>query len=368
VSVVAQLFQRDHNQEVARERLALLGSPTVLVEQTLQDVKDGKVKGQSDQDAVAALAQALSPEASASVTTSSSASTSSPVDQAAATPVSSDQTSTTSTASGQSSWLGPVVAFVLAFALGLIVLLRTAGLSLSSVPVLGGLTRGLTRPRPTERPSRPRPLVANGPTETTPFRRAREVPATKRFEPTVEDEGATALNEPFLARPTGRTATLLKPQMAAVRTARRLSFESLYRLGDEPYDEIHPITDPSSGALVAACGLSSALAIESGTTSRYYAFTAWVQDYVSGEQLRAIGLVTPAAMDRARIQIDEWVRDGQVDEVLPVRNGVTTELATDTIATAVTVADVDRAESGGANEHFTRLSVRFEVRWNDDGA
>lgn len=368
VSVVAQLFQRDHNQEVARERLALLGSPTVLVEQTLQDVKAGKVKSQSDQAAVAALAQALSPSTSASVTTSSSASTGSSAVQGAATPVSSDQSSTASTSSGQSSWLGPVVAFILAFALGVIVLLRTAGLSLSSLPVLGGLTRGLARPRATERPSRPRPLVASGHTETTSFRRARGVAESKRFEPIVEEEGAAVLEEPFLARTNGRTATLLKPRMTAVQTGRRLSFESLYRLGDEPYDEIHPITDPTSGALVAACGLSSALAIDSGASSRYYAFTAWVQDYVSGEQLRAVGLVTPSAMDRARAQIDEWVRDGQVDEVLPVRNGVTTELATDTIATAVTVADVDRAESGGANEHFTRLSVRFEVSWNDDGA
>ncbi|MGH2460357.1 MAG: hypothetical protein ACRDIY_16000 [Chloroflexota bacterium] len=364
VSVVAQLFQRDHNQEVARERLALLGSPTVLVQQTVQDVKAGNLKSQSDQAAVTALAQVLAPSASSEAGASTSATTGSQPNQAAATPAANDQTTSAPASSGQSSWLGPIVAFILAFGLGVVVLLRTAGLSLASLPILNRLTR----PRPPERPARSRPVIASVPAETTPFRRGRDLNAARGFERVLDDDRSEVRDEPPPSRSTGRTATLLRPRVAAIGAARRLSFESLYRLGDEPYDEIHPITDPASGALVAACGLSSALAIESDTASRYYAFTAWVQDYVSGEQLRAVGLVTPSAMDRARAQIDEWVREGQVDDVLAVRGGVKTDLSTDTITTTVAISDLDRAEGGGPNEHFTRLGVRFEVRWNDDQA
>src|SRR5579883_971574 len=132
VSVVAQLFQRDHNQEVARERLALLGSPTVLVEQTLQDAKNGKVSNASDQAAVAALAQALAPSASANAVSSTGAATGNSDSQAAATPAASAQPNAASATPSKSSLLGPLVAFLLAFGLGTVVLLRTAGLSLSS--------------------------------------------------------------------------------------------------------------------------------------------------------------------------------------------------------------------------------------------
>lgn len=359
VAVVAQLFQRDHNEEVARERLALLGSPPALVEQAVQDAQSGKVKSQADRTAVEALAQVLAPS-SVAATPSGDVAAVGQARQAAATPITSDHAPAPS---GQSSWVGPVVAFILAFALGAVVLLRTAGLSLPSVGVLGGLAGGLAKPRLPERPTRPRPAVATLQTGDVPVRRVRNLGSVPRGGPAIEDDGDEPVAEPLPARPGSRTATLLKPRVSTAPPARRLSFESCYRLGDEPYDEIHPITDPSTGALVAACGLSSALKHDGPAASRYYAFTAWVQDYVSGEQLRAVGLVTPRALERERGRIDEWVREGQVDEVLPVRDGGTTELAADTITTSITVTDVDH-DGGASSDYFTRLTVRFEVRWD----
>ncbi|HVC33698.1 MAG TPA: hypothetical protein VNL16_09335 [Chloroflexota bacterium] len=367
VAVVAQLFQRDHNQEVARERLAMLGSPTILVDQALREAQDGTVQNPTDRTAVEALAQALTP---VTETGAASNETSSASGQANPTVVATPGAGTTPAPApaGQSSWLGPVVAFLLAFALGAIVLLRTAGLSLPSAGVLGGLFPSKARSESPERSSRPRQSVATLQTGAVPVRRVRHLNNGRLAdEPTVDEEDDDEPSEERLSvRSASRGVTSLRPRAAASAVARRVSFESSYRLGDEPYDEIHPITDPTTGSLVAACGLGSALKLESTAAPRYYAFTAWVQDYVSGEQLHAVGFVTRSALDSEGARVDQWVREGQVDEVIPVRHGVTTDLKTDTITTRVSVVDVAHGDSGASDNYISRLTVRFDVSWDDD--
>lgn len=364
VAVVAQLFERDHNEAIARERLALLGSPSTLVQQALAAAQSGKLKDPSDQAALRALAQAIAPGAAADAASSSTTQQSSPPGpRVVATPASG--LAPTPSAEEHGSLLGPILAFLLAFSLGALVLLRTAGLSLP----LRRLSPSWPGGRPPIRstgPESPPPSAgfagsaASGP---TPLRRLRHlstasVPEEAEIDLAVEEAPAAAARP----QPAGaRTATLTRSRPAVVRPTRRLSFQSSYRRGDDPFDEIHPITDPSTGALVAACGLSAALRHEGAVLSHYYAFTAWVQDYVSGEELRAVGLVTPAALHTESTRIEEWVRDGAIDDVLAAEPGASAELRTDTVAATVTVVAVDHGRDADETTAFAGLTVHFDV-------
>ncbi len=355
VAVVAQLFQRDHNEEIARERLALLGPPTALVEQALREANAGKVRDQSDRAALVALAQALAPTAAGATPAASTPSPGRPTVTApdtAAVP-------SASTTGGHSSLLGPLVAFLLAFALGVVVLVRTAGLSLSSV----GVRSGSSRDRAAERSARSRQPVATLRTGAPPVVSPRSVQAGRDEVAPLEDDEVSENDVPV--RATGRSATLVQARTVA-RAARTVSFQSTYHLGDEPYDEIHPITDPSTGTLVAACGLSSALKLASSTPPRYYAFTAWVQDYLSDEQLRAVGLVSRGALEGESAHVDAWAQEGQLEQVLSVQAGSMTRLKTETLTTDIRVEEADFGKSGVAATYFSRLTVRFEVHWNAD--
>ncbi len=352
VAVVAQLFQRDHNEEIARERLALLGPPTALVEQALREANAGKVRDQSDRAALVALAQALAPT-SVGATPAATPSSSQPTVTA---PV---QTSTNATE--HPSLVGPLVAFLLAFALGIVVLVRTAGLSLPSAGTRGGRA---ARDRTSEPSARPRQSVATLRTGTPSATPSRSVQGIRDDVASLEDDDASENDVPV--RTAGRSATLVQPRTVA-RTARRVSFQSTYHLGDEPYDEIHPITDPATGTLVAACGLSSALKLATSTTPRYYAFTAWVQDYLSDEQLHAVGLVTRGALETERAHVDAWAREGQLEQVLAVRAGsTTTRLTTESLTTDVSVEEADFGKSGTTESYFSTLTVRFDVHWKAD--
>ena len=369
VTVVAQLFQRDHNEEVARERLALLGSPSVLVEEALRETRAGKVQDPSDRDALQSLAQAVAPSAVATTSASKAAST--------------DQTTTATTAPNsvngapssddRGSWLGPIIAFLSAFALGTLVLLRTAGLSVPLPGISRGLSGGLTKARLPERKTSSRHVAATLRTGPTPIRRARNLDVSHSGETAIDDDedddsDRETIEAPVVERSVARNATLVRPRPAVARPANVLSFQSCYRLGDDPYDEIHPITDPTTGALVAACGLSASLKLDSSTDARYDGFTAWLQDYVSGQELRSVGLVTRWGYEANSARIDRWVRDGEIEEVIPVHPGSTASLQTGTVTTEITVTEVAHGDGDASGKFFAGLTVRFDVRWAaDDG-
>ncbi|MBX6771453.1 MAG: hypothetical protein IRY83_06990 [Chloroflexi bacterium] len=346
VAVVALLFQIDHNQEVARERLALLGSPSALVQQALDEARAGRLRNPSDRTAIEALARALLPTVVPTASTSTAG-----------------RPATAARASGAGvSLVGPIAVFLFAFALGAIVLLRTAGVSLrSSGPVPGLRREPLDSNRGFHRPSA---TLRTGPSFERP-RPADEVDTRSDGEVSREEEeirNSTAGVSPILPRAVN-PAGVSRSRDAGLHPSRIARFESCYRLGDDPYDEIHPITDPTTGALMAACGLSSALSLAASSPGRYYAFTAWLQDYTGGEQfLRAAGLVTPWAARAAATSIDEWMRHGQVDVLLPVERGAVAELVTDHLKATVTVVDAafgDAEQSAGA--YFRELIVRFEI-------
>jgi hypothetical protein len=332
VAVVAQLYARDHNLTLARDRLSPIGSPAALVAQAADP--NAKLRDPNDLSAIQALAQALD---------NNNNSNSGNASPAPASPT-----------HGGSSLVGPILAFVLALILGAIVLLRTAGLSVPRFAIPARRARSLDRDE-----DGPNARRATGPgrAELAPARRpTRDAPP---LDIAVED----GLDEAAFA-PSASSPDRVQVSGALTRTrprARRLTFESSYRLGDDPFDEIHPIIDPVSGTLVAACGLNASLKIDQGNdTSGYYVFTAWIQDYVNGEALNAVGLVTRGALQTQRSQIEVWIERGQIDAVLVGERGTATELSASDLKAKVAVLEASVVESASSS-YFDALTVRFEV-------
>lgn len=331
VAVVAQLYARDHNLTLARERLSLFGTPSALVASAANP--SAAPRDSDDLGAIQSLAQALN----------------------------ADQTSATSSASatagnsGSPSWIGPVIAFVLALLLGAIVLLRTAGLSLPRIALPARPSRP---PRPIERDE---PLSPHRPTGAA----AEPLPARRPLRDRVSREVSVEPSPVEVApAPSASVARRPEPTRAAARSrprARRLTFESCYRLGDDPFDEIHPIIDPVSGTLVAACGLNASLKSGDGHNGAgYFAFAAWIQDYVNGETLNAVGFVTRPALQAERERVEAWIERGQIDSVLVGDRGVATELTASDLNAKVTVLEASTVDSP-AGSYFEGLTVRFEV-------
>ena len=346
-TVVALLYQRDHNANLANERLGLYGTPADLARSA---ASDPKITSASDQAAVTSLSSALS-------------------GTVAATPAASDQSvpsaSTSQSAaptSDRSSWVGPVIAFVVALVLGAIVLLRTAGLSTASLGIsslgLGGLSGGARRStRPNRADSARSSLFASNLADDLPTSSSeRPASSTRSGRPILE-------TRPLDRRPTaGRAVDSRASDSRAVTARGRIpSFSSSYRIGDDPYDEIHPITDPTTGSLIAACGLSTAVK-HPGRGSQYFAFTAWLQNYADDERLNAAGLIAPGAEEFAQDQIQSWVRGGQIDAIVPIEKNMQAEIGSGNLSATVTILDAEFGDEPGAPRSYVRkLVVRFDV-------
>jgi hypothetical protein len=342
VSVVAQLFLHDHDASLARERLAVLGSPQDAVQRAVVDAQAGHLTTPNDRAAIDALSAALNAPATGSASRT-------------------DATSGTATTSGTESesrlsLIGPLVAFFLALGLGFLVLARTAGVNVSGLRL--PFQVGATRPRPTKPLASPR--RGAGSLHSTESRGGSSVAISEVSlgdEPTDVD-----VVEP----PVTRATTVRRARSAQPRTRRPLVFQSHYRLGDDPFEEIHPISDPRTGGLIAACGLTATLHLDSNRAGGYYAFTGWIQDYAGSDDLHAAGFVSPGATEFARASIDSWVRSGQIDAVVSLERGAEATVGNDDLKATLTVVDVAYADNPKATDAYvTSLLVRFEIQLSD---
>lgn len=347
-ALVAQLFQRDQNLEVARERLALFGSPDELAQQAGLAAKSGKLVVPSDASSINALVLALS---------GSGAAASAPADSTSA--AGSAQAVAAPDASGKSSWLGPILAFVLAFGLGIVVLLRTARLSLGflRLPSFGKPTSTDQASRTSRRFGLPGRFDPDAPRH-----QALSI-SESRLGADVEEDGDDADSRNIDLASTFGPSAPIRSTARPNQKAAGMVYQSVYRFGDDPFDEIHPIADTVSGGLIAACGLSSALKFDSLKVGGYYAFSAWIQDYCNAEELHAAGLVAPGAPEDARGKIEGWVRSAQLDTVLSLEIGATALIGTPDLAATITVVDVEFGLSGDDDDSYvTQLVLKFEVQ------
>jgi hypothetical protein len=137
------------------------------------------------------------------------------------------------------------------------------------------------------------------------------------------------------------------------------SLQARYQLGDEEFDEIHPIVD-AQGELIGACGLSATE--NSGRPGRFYGFTAWLQAYGPQNDLAAVGLVSRSGQLARSAAIAEWERRGTIDEVRQVERGMQIELNAHGVRARLTVLDFDyAAPANGSPGYFGRLTVRYDV-------
>jgi hypothetical protein len=158
--------------------------------------------------------------------------------------------------------------------------------------------------------------------------------------------------------PVAAAAPRRRPSPASV-AVERPSYESTYTLGDDPFDSIHPIHD-AAGDLIGACGLSATE--PSDRPGRYFGFTAWLQDYSTGNELSALGLVTRSGQIARSAGVNEWMRRGTIDDVLPVEPGAEDRLETSRLTVRVSIIDCEYAPpTTGAPGYFGRLGVRFEL-------
>jgi hypothetical protein len=244
-----------------------------------------------------------------------------------------------------------------AFGLGIVVLLRTARLSLSFLR-LPSFGRSSTPDQP-NRPGRPSALPGRFDSDAPRHQALSISEARLRDGDDDDDDSGENIDRGAIPR-------AVMPIRSAARTNRRASgatYQSTYRLGDDPFDEIHPIADPVSGGLIAACGLSSALKFDSLKVGGYYAFSAWIQDYGNADELHAAGLVAPGAPEAARGQIESWVRSAQIDTVLSLEVGATALIGSTDLAATITVVDVEFGLSGDDEDGYvTELVLKFEVQ------
>lgn len=334
VLMVADLFDREKSVFNARDRLLQIGKdPLDMAEAALERTTRERPENRRDADALRQLAQGLRQGEAVQPTRAST---------------------------------GPGFVGLVALILASVVLaagaawiwkqLETRGLRAPRIgvpradrtPLSGGLSgrtlmqRGMAAAM-TQIGSRRRGGAVADPSED-------EAPASRRPETRAragEAEAAVARRQ---------TARHLEPAESshAVET-----YEARYAMGDEEYDEIHPILD-ANGDLIGACGLSATES--SGRPGRFYGFTAWLQTYGRQNELSAVGLVSRGGQLARSAAIAEWERRGTIDEVRSVERGLRIDLSTQGITAGVTILDFDyAAPAHGSAGYFGRLTVRYEI-------
>lgn len=326
--LVAKIHERERNVPLAVERLQAVGiaKPAEAVAAMARDHPTTTAEAAQDAQSLRELARALGqPVAEAG-----------PVAQSA-----------------QPIWLLTLLVFLLALGLGSLFAFRILGVRLPRLDRRLAARRysanWRTRPAtpdaaaPRHQPTQP-PVVLRNPIL------AARAAASQPPRPVAQGTGAQAEMAAG-----ARTATAELPRS-------QLSFRSGYRFGDEPYDEIHPIFDRRARALVGACGVSAARQIPGPGPTRYWAFTAWVHDYVSSQQqLKAVGLVSKWAYHNFGDEIDEWLRSGEIDELRQVDSGGCSRLETSNLGANLTVEEFEYGDGVPPEGYFTRLVAQFDV-------
>ncbi len=185
--------------------------------------------------------------------------------------------------------------------------------------------------------------------------------STLRTRPMQPSEMASANGKPRPAAGGVPPIPIRPGQLRNAAAQRSYFFRSSYRLGDEPYDEIHPISDEAGRSLVGACGVSAGRFLTDHGQKRYWGFTAWLHDYASDGQFRAVGLVSRWANDHFADEIDDWRTEGDIDEVRLVDFDETIEIETTHLSAALSIEDVDYVQGVPPEAVFNRLAAQFDV-------
>lgn len=243
------------------------------------------------------------------------------------------------TGEGTDWWKWLVLPVVLAGAIGIAVRRRRRSVPLRSLPRVAA-------------PEIPQAELLGGLRAKESFAELEE--GTRR--PAPGDEGGL--------RTAPRRSKITRSSSPAVGRRRELvlrPFVCTYHAGDEPFEDVHPILHEDGDVLIGAGGLTAAAKLEGSGPARYYALTAWVHDYLSGEPMCAVGLLSPWASGRKRLALyDPALTRATLQRT---EKGLTANMETKNLSVTVEVTDVDygTARDVPANSYFTILSVKFSV-------
>lgn len=332
VLLVAQANSRDNDLTAARERLSRLGDPVQVVQEARRVVINDPTLPLSAQEQLRQLAVKLDAGGSGAAGANQGPAAQAPPAESPA-----------------GGLIVPIVAILVALIAGTFAAMRLLGISF---------------PSPVRAQQHPQTMAEN---QEPPSFRTRATPPQSyhsRLQPLSGAETAHAgTNSAFNGFKTVVESqhTAAPARAAAASSHGRVGFQSTYELGDDPYDEIHPIVDRETGVLLGACGLSASKWLEPAGSGKFYAFTAWVHDYVADQELRSVGIVSRWALDQGRNLTEEWLQSGAVDDVIEAKNGGVTRLETGSLAGNVTINESLYNNSTPAQSHFSRLSIRFEI-------
>ncbi len=333
VLLVAEANLRDNDLAAARARLSSLGDPIQVVQDARRAVINDPTLPLSAQEQLRQLAVKLDGGESSAAGPNQGAAL-----QAVPAPA----------PSATGDLIVPIVAILVALVAGTFAAMRLLGISFPSS------LRAQSQPQTMTEQEPPR------------FRTRAAPPQTyhSRLQPLAKPETARAdTNSAFNGfKSVVESQHTAAPARAAAASSRsRVGFQSTYELGDDPYDEIHPIVDRETGVLLGACGLSASKWLEPAGSGKFYAFTAWLHDYVSDQELRSVGIVSRWALDQGRNLTEEWLQSGAIDDIVEAKNGGITRLETGSLAGNVTINESHYNNGTPAQSHFSRLSIRFEI-------
>jgi len=342
VALVSVLYDRERSLSNARERLQVLGVDDVA--KLVSSVADSYVPGvegePNDAEALRLLSAALAKGETAAAASPTAAS------------VAARQAAPGQPAEGINWGLAIGIALAAIVVVGILLAVRYF-----ARPSSGRLSTGREWPMHRESGARRR-METDEPEPQRPERRLNlSLFGGERGQPASEERESK--------RPT-ETAVIRKPgssQPAGGVLGPRRSFTSRYRLGDDPFDEVHPILDPSTGLLIGACGLSASLQGRSSEGRGYYAFLVWVHDYQTPQSFKGIGLTTRWRIREKTEDIRAWVQSAMVDEVEAAETGLKTGLRTAHLDVEITLPEVEFLpdEEGLPDGYFRTLAVKFDV-------
>ena len=141
-----------------------------------------------------------------------------------------------------------------------------------------------------------------------------------------------------------------------------------YRGGAEPVEEMVTIADPTTGRVIAGCGMTNGPA-PAGRAGGYLGFLVWLHELGSREAPQAVGLVAEGAPEHNRDAIAEWTAYAKLDELVVARPGIIRTFETNRLRAAVTVSEVAYSTTARQQQPVLgRLAVRLDISFKHVGA
>ncbi|MCL4535029.1 MAG: hypothetical protein M1370_07725 [Bacteroidetes bacterium] len=140
-----------------------------------------------------------------------------------------------------------------------------------------------------------------------------------------------------------------------------LSFQSTYRAGQDPYQEVYPILEDQTAVLIGACGLSPGLASDPSRPERYHTMVVWLHDYRNPHVLRNTVLVSRGLYYDRPQDLEDWLNSQPIQAALPAEPGRSMTLEGAALRARVSVLEVETEPMSNPSGPIAWLVLRFDI-------